>query len=360
MLNTALPPILEVYHPTRVPDPVLSLLQAFLPQTLPVLRRIQFAKNFAERGGTTKSSRVVHVYHPEFYNPADDGSQGQYFVTAYVDLTRWPETQVWLFSSVEVKVSGETSLGCMRVTLYEGEGRVHDGLLGGLFGFIAGLEWPESEGEGVEEIKKVVGRKGKEERKILVGSIHEVVRRRMLAMGMGLEKTEVAGGQEWEWDYKFLFRIEELPELEGEMRQERWEANGRGFYWDTVKKEDVKLVKSRTGIDRQEATLLMVPSVAVRLGATDQAVGWAFLGLDGTVMTLHVEEPYRRLGLGKAIAIKLMREHLGEYATDGYGAADVWVGNEKSQGLCRAIGGRTRWIVSWGILDLESIQNIKL
>ncbi|KAK0748168.1 hypothetical protein B0T21DRAFT_277092, partial [Apiosordaria backusii] len=108
------------------------------------------------------------------------------------------------------------------------------------------------------------------------------------------------------------------------------------------------------------ATLLMVPSLAVRLGATGEAVGWAFLGLDGTVMSLHVEEPYRRLGLGKAIVSKLMREHLKDYGLDGLGAADVWVENKKSQGLCYAIGGKPNWIVSWGILDLESVQNIKL
>ncbi|KAK4672960.1 hypothetical protein QC763_107580 [Podospora pseudopauciseta] len=323
-----LSPIVETHRPTSVPPSLLSLLYSkpYFPFSLPVLRRIQFAETFADRGGCTSHSRVVHVYHHPGTRDPDR------FVTGYVDLSKGPETQVWLFCSLEIQSGGE-------------EGRVWDGLLLRFFQVAEGL-W-----EG--------GRK----KKILVGSIHEMVRKRMINLGMGLEKTALAGGQEWEFDYKFVFRVGDLPELEGGMSDKTWEVEGREFYWDEVRKGDVGLVKSRTAIDRQEmcrATLLMVPSLAVRLGATGEAVGWGFLGLDGTLMSLHVEEPYRRLGFGKAIAIKLMRERLHEYGDDGLGAADVWVENTKSQGLCRAIGGKPSWIVSWGILDLESMQNIKL
>ncbi|KAK4202300.1 hypothetical protein QBC40DRAFT_221883 [Triangularia verruculosa] len=360
--TTTLPIQVESHHPTTLPPHILPLLQSplYFPHTLPVLRRIQFARNFAEKGGATATSCVVHVHNNNNNNNNHD--QVVHFATAYVDLSRAPETQVWLFCSLEPKVQKGTSLADMSVSLEEGEERVHDGLLLRLFQHIDGLA------------------KGRRNRKILVGSVHEMVRRQMMGMGMGLEKTEVAGRQEWEWDYKFLFDATDLGELDGGMERGRWVREGREFYWDRVREEDVRLVKSRTGIDRQEKTLLMVPSVAVRLGETGEAVGWAFLGewgvvcegggewgadcwvegLDGTIMTLHVEEPYRRLGLGKAIAIKLMREYLDEYATDGYGAADVWIENTKSQGLCHAIGGRPSWIVSWGLLDLESIRNIKL
>ncbi|KAK0748167.1 hypothetical protein B0T21DRAFT_355967, partial [Apiosordaria backusii] len=106
MPNTTLPPpIIESHHPTSVPLGTLSLLNAFLPHSLPVLRRIQFARNFAGKGGATEASRVVHVYHPErhHYDPELDDHH-QYFCTAYVDLSRWPETQVWVFSSLEKKV----------------------------------------------------------------------------------------------------------------------------------------------------------------------------------------------------------------------------------------------------------------
>lgn len=134
----------------------------------------------------------------------------------------------------------------------------------------------------------------------------------------------------------------------------------------------------------------MLPSLAVRLD-DGTPIAWAFLGesmcvclhsmvflaltpiplavpgLDGTIITLHVEvsslvgqtqflstsltretqEPYRRRGLAKALACKLMREHLGDYGDDGWGAADVFELNHKSQALCKSIGGKLSWTVSW-------------
>lgn len=53
------------------------------------------------------------------------------------------------------------------------------------------------------------------------------------------------------------------------------------------------------------------------------------------------------MGLAKAVARKVMRDHLAEYGDDGWGAADVFVENEKSQALCRSIGGKMKWMLSW-------------
>lgn len=127
----------------------------------------------------------------------------------------------------------------------------------------------------------------------------------------------------------------------------------------------------------------MLPSTVVRVDDRTP-VAWGFMGkpglalsccvetltdfiagLDGTIMTVHVEvsvelanglllsttddvqEPYRRLGLAKALACKLMREHLPKYGDDGWGAADVFVENHKSQAMCRSIGGKVGWTLSW-------------
>jgi hypothetical protein len=42
-----------------------------------------------------------------------------------------------------------------------------------------------------------------------------------------------------------------------------------------------------------------------------------------------------------------MREHIQDYGDDGWGAADVFEGNYKSQALCRSIGGKNSWTHSW-------------
>ncbi|KAK0632153.1 hypothetical protein B0T14DRAFT_419552, partial [Immersiella caudata] len=95
------------------------------------------------------------------------------------------------------------------------------------------------------------------------------------------------------------------------------------------------------------ATLLMLPSTVIRLGDGTPAA-WAFLaGLDGTLMTLHVEEPYRGKGLAKALACRLMRDHLKDYGDDGWGAADVFLSNLKGQAVCKSIGGKPSWTSSW-------------
>lgn len=59
------------------------------------------------------------------------------------------------------------------------------------------------------------------------------------------------------------------------------------------------------------------------------------------------QEPYRRRGLAKAVAVKLMRERTSEYGTDGWGSADVAPDNASSQALCKSLNGRPSWVVSW-------------
>ena len=47
------------------------------------------------------------------------------------------------------------------------------------------------------------------------------------------------------------------------------------------------------------------------------------------------------------MAVKLLRDHLKDYDDVGYGWADVAPDNLGSQGVCRSLGGRIAWAVSW-------------
>jgi hypothetical protein len=42
-----------------------------------------------------------------------------------------------------------------------------------------------------------------------------------------------------------------------------------------------------------------------------------------------------------------MRDHLRDYGDDGWAAADVFMMNHNSQALCKSIGGKLSWILSW-------------
>ncbi|GAB1310443.1 hypothetical protein MFIFM68171_00653 [Madurella fahalii] len=351
------PPKILLTDTPNPPDPLLSLLHSHLPYSLPVLRRLQFARNFP--GGATPHTHVLHARYSIASSPSSSPSarnsqpqsesqiaqdqDEQAFAAAYVDLSRAPETQCWVYSMLE-----------------DGSHVGHGGGGGGdcsncLEGEKERCREEEAEAAAIDLVLVVLRRvraiaiAGADSKIVLVGSLHEGVRQGLLARGVVMHKTpNVPVECDWEFCDKWLFRAEELPLL----------AHGElplpGMRWDQVRKEDVGLVLSRTSIARQEATLLMLPSISVRL-ADGTPVAWGFMGLDGSLVTLHVEEPYRQLGLAKAVACKLMRENLEDYGDDGWGAADVFVLNHKSQALCKSIGGKLGWTISWAMLDLYSV-----
>ncbi|KAL2259158.1 hypothetical protein VTK26DRAFT_7255 [Humicola hyalothermophila] len=359
-------PQLHLSDTPTPPAPLLPLLHAHLPYSLPVLRRLQFAQHFP--GGRSPHIHVLFAYHRNDDGGGDDDDDEgiNHFTAACVDLSRAPETQCWIYSTLEDGRSG-----------VEGrEGEIGGGVNG------AGNGGGEKEEEGVEEVKGMElvmavmrrirrialaglteeggdgeGSRAREEGAVLVGSLHETIRQGMLRRGVRMDAPDNVDPEVgWEFCGKWLFRVEDLPLVE-QVDGDGGKAVVRlpnGMCWDRARREDIPLVLSRTAIARQEKTLLMLPSVVVRLG-NGAPVAWAFMGLDGTIISLHVEEPYRRLGLAKAVACKLMREHLNEYGDDGWGAADVFILNHKSQGFCKSIGGKNSWMHSWAVIHLSSV-----
>ncbi|KAG9760971.1 chaperone protein dnaJ, partial [Aureobasidium melanogenum] len=121
-----------------------------------------------------------------------------------------------------------------------------------------------------------------------------------------------------------------------------------GFVYGKVDPKDYSLVKSRTQIPRQDRTLVKLPSVAIyptdTSSSTPQPIAWAFLGLDASLTTLHVEPAYRGLGLAKSLSLKLFSEDMNIYwqhnpttgeqnghVDERYGHADVATDNIASQ-----------------------------
>ncbi|KAK5663289.1 hypothetical protein OQA88_3716 [Cercophora sp. LCS_1] len=304
---------------TPLPSPsLITLLTSHLPYSLPVLRRLQSALNLS---AYTPTTHILHATIP--------GSP--HFATAYLDLSRSPETECWLYCTIEDSAS-TIDPHSITLSLPASEVSTCDDLV------LAILQRARRLGTDTQNC--VVGHG-----KMVLGSLNEVIRQRLIHRGVGMDKTPaVEDGVEWEFCGKWLFRVEALGGF--------GLGVGEGT-WDGVRRGDLEVVKARTRIPRQKETLLRVPSVVVRVG--ERPVAWAFLGLDGTLMTLHVEEDYRGRGLAKAVACRLMRDHLGDFGDDGWGAADVLVSNHKSQAVCRSIGGKVAWTCSWAILDLTTV-----
>lgn len=146
---------------------------------------------------------------------------------------------------------------------------------------------------------------------------------------------------------KFLFRIADLPETK-ELPE--------GLRWGEMREQDIDIVKSRTSIPRSTRTLLSLKSVGVFDQETDTPVAWTFLGLDGSLTTLHTEEACRGKGIAKAVAVRVFQQHASGLAVDEEGNAwahaDVYKGNVQSESVCKSLRGKPGWTCFWVRIDL--------
>jgi GNAT superfamily N-acetyltransferase len=116
-------------------------------------------------------------------------------------------------------------------------------------------------------------------------------------------------------------------------------------------------VQARTSIPRATRTLLSLQSKGVFESATGKAVAWTFLGLDGSLTTLHTEPEWRGKGIARSVAANIIGECAPGLAVDEQGTAwshaDVYVGNVQSENVCRRLGGRAMWQHYWVRVDLS-------
>jgi hypothetical protein len=129
--------------------------------------------------------------------------------------------------------------------------------------------------------------------------------------------------------------------------------------WGKLQNQHFPLVRSRTEIARQDFTLSRLPNLAIfPVEPADAApVAWAFVGLDGSLTTLHTEASHRRMGLAMALTAKLFREEMGFFWEEGVeklALGNVAVGNEASASMCRQLGGEDIGEVFWVRVDLRA------
>jgi hypothetical protein len=147
---------------------------------------------------------------------------------------------------------------------------------------------------------------------------------------------------------KFLFKLEDLPPVK---------PLPEGLRWGTMRAADLPTVQARTSIPRATRTLLSLASRGVFEETTDRAIAWTFLGLDGSLTTLHTEAEWRGRGIAKSVAAGIIEECAPGLAVDEQGTAwshaDVYVGNKQSESVCRSLGGRPMWQHYWVRIDLS-------
>jgi GNAT superfamily N-acetyltransferase len=103
--------------------------------------------------------------------------------------------------------------------------------------------------------------------------------------------------------------------------------------------------------------MLMLPNVGI-LNEAGRLVAWAYIGIDGSFITLYVLEEYRGKGLATYVAVEILESlDKGDFADLGFDGSTGWVhsdvkaGNAGSEGVMRSLGGKVGWVSSYTWVD---------
>ncbi|ROW11251.1 hypothetical protein VMCG_01427 [Cytospora schulzeri] len=315
------PVVTDISAPAKHAD--FAILNDHLPHTITLLRRLQFT-HFPQ--DTTEHAHYLFVSD---HDGLSDNQGRGHFAAAHLDLSKGPETELYFYSTLEDYKDLDG--------LSEGEIEHILDIIVALFQHVKAIA-ESTLSSGTLKLFREHG--------VMVGGLHQPTYE-LLCAKRGFKSSY------WNPHDVWLFRLDRLPILSEGLTSLQGEGyKEHGLKWDTIRREDCPLIASRTKIPKVEATLMSEPSVAIR-DAEGILVAWGFMGVAGTLSTLHVEEPYRGKGVAKAVATKVFREH--SFGDDGWGSADVHVDNVQSQAVCKSLGAEYGWRTCWTVIDFNSI-----
>ncbi|KAK3648097.1 hypothetical protein LTR56_002575 [Elasticomyces elasticus] len=338
----------------------LDCLRPYLPVSLPLYRRLQFGRFFEDTSCIITNLRRDDIRGSpqsswtEAQNGKDDALSRPWFM-AFVDRSCRPETETWVFGTWEAEPDG--------LAMGDKQNREAERLLRGLVDAVKRLPVLPSMHEAAaaelknEERVDSVGNSPNEYAAhsddpniMLWGAIHERTMHILHRMGVIATQYKASAMP----NHTFVFDVAETPTPP---------PLPKGLIWGEVHPRHFALVRSRTQIPRQDRTMVDLPSLAIYPSKSPSVapIAWAFVGLDGSLTTLHVEPEWRGRGLAKAVATKLFRECM-----DGFWEAQiqtkfahgfVQVGNEASARVCKSLGGRSQWECYWVRIDLGVVED---
>lgn len=324
-----------------------ATIQSALKESLPYSINLVYRTQHQNR---TPDAHILATF------PQDASPISKCWAAAYLDRSMRPETELWIFSTGEIPGHSPTDEFCSTCK----------SAILSLINYMSSLPVPplHPDNQPSLEIAKQHQKEypetgpdirypktsGSYLRHLVLPSVvtlggvhHQIVQ---LCLQAGLIREEFPG-RESELN-KFLFKVSDLPqtkELPEELR------------WGEMRAKDIATVQARTPIPRATRTLLSMKSVGVFEKTTDRAIAWTFLGLDGSLTTLHTEPEYRGKGIAKAVAARIFRNFAPELAVDKEGTAwahgDVYAGNDQSEAVCRSLGGKASWKIFWVRIDLS-------
>ncbi|KAF2855405.1 acetyltransferas-like protein [Plenodomus tracheiphilus IPT5] len=339
---------MEVYEHDASSPILLKALKASLPFSVPLLYRTQHANR-------TEDAHIIATFSPTA------GAVPGCWAAAYLDRSKRPETELWIFAAGEDpdhSLPKEFCSGC-RISILS------------LLDYMSTIPVPPmhqdntfamdlAEQHAIEH--PTPGNNGRYALSlgtymrhllypgvVTLGTCHHSVMQ--VCHEAGVVRAEFPGPNA-ELN-KFLFKISNLPETRD---------LPKGLRWGRVREQDINIVKARTSIPRSTRTLLSLESLGVFDEASGTIVAWAFIGLDGSLTTLHTEAEYRGKGIAKAVAANVIKQYAGGSAVDERGEAwshaDVYTDNVQSEIVCRSLGGKAMWKCFWLRIDLAAAGSL--
>ena len=316
-----------------------SLLKAHLPVSLPIYRRLQFGRFF---DATTLLSNL------DLYTTPQPTSDLPWFL-AFVDRSCRPETEVWFFGSWEAQSSispeDQSTIDALLTSLVKTTKNL--GIPTSIHQDLLDSQAKETSDPGKDHggfSRSDYGGHANDPDVMLWGAIHSSTVHMVDRLGFITRKykTGLVPNYNFIWHVDSMAPVNDLPP---------------GLRWGELTKEHFALVRSRTQIPRQDRTLAVLPNLGI-FTESGQLVSWAFVGLDASLTTLHVEAEWRGKGLAKAITTKLFRENMDMFWENGVeklAHGYVIAGNKESEGMCRSLGGKSDWEVDWIRVDLSLV-----
>jgi FR47-like protein len=314
----------------------LLLLKDFLPYSLPVYRTIQSNQH-------SSSAHVVSTIQPSsFLHSHSPTDTKKCFGVACIDRSHRPEAECYLFTTSEIPGNcSETCESCNAVLL-------------SILSYASNMPCPEPEaGAAFSATPRSAHIKNPDYH--LIGALAESNLQRLQTMGLLHPRFGAP-----DTPYSHLIFKPEHPKFDSVNLVDLPDGLKYGVLSNP---EHFRLVIKRTDIPRKISTLMTLRCEAILLSrqdatgavAKEEPISWAFIGNDGALASLHVEDEWRGKGLAKKLAVKIVKGSMGD---EGLGHAYVAPDNLPSQGVCQSIGGvslLTRYFV---LVDLGKVRRI--
>jgi ribosomal protein S18 acetylase RimI-like enzyme len=297
----------------------LPIFQRHLPHSNPIYNRIQAPHNLPSR----------HCLFAATFEPDSlPGDEGLYTVI-FADRSRHSESQIWVFNPL-----------ITRPSLTPAEQALLTDHLQSVIFFLKNTEIPEAPGWPFSPVLRFA-------------CLHDHIATSLISIG----KTKDAV------PYITTWNLWNISTSAVSSRAKQRKSLPDGFSVSRVPRDQVGFVISTSSIPRQAATLLLQPSVGL-MNENGSLVAWGYVGIDGSLATLHVLPEYRGKGLATYVAMELLgRLGRGEFrdlgfdGRSGWAHSDVHEGNQGSEGVMRALGGEIGWKCHYVWIESEKFSD---